>query len=93
MQATVIYPGGGTDALGLPTDEILRMQTLKELVGGPLEVVPVPGARYMVFWEDAKLGPHCVNETATVIARETESILPDDYLAGVVVLVSKEALD
>ena len=55
-------------------------------------VVPVPGAKYLVFWEEAKDSPHVVNETATAIAREAESIQAGDYIAGVVVVVPREAL-
>ncbi|WP_126448043.1 hypothetical protein [Sulfuricystis multivorans] len=92
MQAIILYPGGEINSRELPDDEKQRLQLLKDLVGGHLEVVPVPGAKYLVFWEEVKDSPHLINEIATVIAREAESIQSDDYLAGVVVVVPWEAL-
>ena len=52
----------------------------------------MPGAKYLVFGGEAKDGLHVVNETASATAREAESIQPDDYIAGVVVVVPREAL-
>lgn len=92
MLATILHPGGETDTRELPEDEVRRLRLLQDLVGGHLEVVPVPGAKYLVFWEEAKDGTHVVNETATAIAREAESIQPGDYLAGIVIVVPRKAL-
>ena len=62
MLATILHPGGETDTRELPEDEVRRLRLLQDLVGGHLEVVPVPGAKYLVFWEEAKDSPHVVNE-------------------------------
>ena len=91
MLATIIHPGGETDTRELPEDGVRRL-LLQDLVGGHLEVVPVPGTKYLVFWDEAKDTPHVVNETATAIAREAESIQAGDYIAGVVVVVPRVAL-
>ncbi|BBN90710.1 hypothetical protein AZSP09_37330 (plasmid) [Azospira sp. I09] len=92
MLATILHPGGETDTCELPEDEVQRLRLLQDLVGGHLEAVPVPGAKYLVFGGEAKDGLHVVNETASATAREAESIQPDDYIAGVVVVVPREAL-
>ena len=92
MLATILHPGGDAKTRKLPEDKVQRQRLLQDLVGGCLEVVPVPGAKYLVFWEQFKDRPHVINEPATEIARKAESIRPDDYIAGVVVVVPREAL-
>lgn len=92
MQATILYPGGKAVSQELPDDEGQRLRLLQDLVGGHLEVVPVPGAQYLVAWEGAKGTTHVVNKAATAMAREAESIPPTDYLAGTVLVVPQGAL-
>ena len=58
-----------------------------------LEVVPIAGARYLVFGSNSKVGPHEVNQIATIMAHEAESIPRTDYLAGTVVLVPRSVLN
>ncbi len=93
LRATVIMANGEPDMLMLPeavSERIIRMQ---EVVGGHLEVVPIEGNRYLVFSESAKDGLHIINRFATQMALESESILPDDYLAGTVLLVTHQAMN
>lgn len=90
---TVLKPDGEAEQCLLPEDDLPRLRKMQELVGGHLEVVPVPGGRYLVASESAKDGPHVVNHFATQVAREAESILPDDYLAGTVLLVFQQAMN
>lgn len=92
LQITVIQPDGGVDAVDLPEEEGARLRKLQELVGGHIEVVPVTGRRYLVVSESAKDTPHLVNQSATAIAHECESIQPGDYLAGTVLIVPQQAL-
>ena len=46
----------------------------------------------MVLNENGKDGPHMINHTATAIAHEAEAIMPNDYIAGVVVILPQEDL-
>ncbi len=87
MLAHILDVSGETSTTILPENCGSCVERLKTLVGGELEVVPVPGARYLVFGANAKGGPHEVNQIATFMAHEAESIQRSDYLAGTVVLV------
>ena len=87
MLAHILEASGETSTTVLPEDCGSCVDRLKTLVGGELEVVPVPGARYLVFGANAKSGPHEINQIATFMAHEAESIQRSDYLAGTVVLV------
>ena len=92
MQATVILPNGEVDSVSLPEDEEARLRELQELVGGCIEVVSLPSARFMVINENGKDGPHMINHTATAIAHEAQGIMPSDYIAGVAVIFPAEVL-
>ena len=93
MQATVIYPDGDVDSVSLQDSEESRLRQLQELVGGYIEAVSLPGKRYMVINENGKDGPHMINNPATAIAHEAQSIMPNDYIAGVAVILPVEVLE
>ncbi len=93
LRATVLQPDGETDQFLLPEEEGERLRRIQEVVGGHLEVVPIPCGRYLVVSESAKEGLHVINRYATQMALESESILPDDYLAGTVLLVTQRAMN
>lgn len=90
--AVVIHPTGSITTLELPMNPIDRIATLKDLVGGCLQTVPLPGARYLVINDDIKSRFPQTNRTATAMARAAESIHPKDYIAGVAVIVPNAAL-
>lgn len=92
IQATVLCAHGQTDTVELPAGETARLLKLKLLVGDTLEVVPLTDQRLMVLHGEAKNQPHFVNATATLLAREAQSIPPDDYIAGTAVIVPRTAL-
>ena len=87
MLAHVLTPSGETDTMVLSEDCKGNLDRLKALVGDTLEVVPIAGARYLVFGTNSKVGPHEVNQLATIMAHDAESIQLTDYLAGTVVLI------
>ncbi len=93
LRATVLMADGEADQIMLPKADPDRIRRMQEVVGGHLEVVPVPGSRYLVVNESAKDGPHAINRFATQLALEAESIPPDDYLAGTVLLVTQQAMN
>lgn len=93
LRATVLQPDGETDQFLLPEEESERLSRMQEVVGGHIEVVPIPCGRYLVVSESAKDGLHVINRYATQMAHESESILPDDYLAGTVLLVTQRAMN
>lgn len=92
LRATILGVDGSLDQTVLPTDEAKRLRAIQDAVGGFIEVIPVPGHRYLIACETAKIGPHVINRIATEMALEAESIQPTDYLAGTVMLVSQRAL-
>lgn len=89
--ATVIYPDGSSTALALPLAADRRLSAIQEMVGGCIEGIPLSSGRYMFLSEDGKAS--AVNHIATEIAREAKSIMADDYIAGVAVIVSTEFPD
>ena len=92
IESSLILPNGEVDSVSLLEDDEARLRQLQELVGGCVEVVSLPGERYMVINENGKDGPHMINHTATAIAHEAESIMPTDYIAGVAVIIPAEVL-
>lgn len=92
MMAAVIQPDGLTIDVHLHADEGARLRQLQELVGGPIEGVPLLDGRYMLINEDGKDGPHLLNQLATDLAHAHESIMDNDYIAGVAVILPREAL-
>lgn len=93
ITASLIYPNGEVDSISLPEGEEARLRQLQELVGGCIEAVALPGERYMIINENGKDGPHMINNTATAIAHEAQSIMPSDYIAGVAVILPVEVLE
>lgn len=90
--ATVVEAAGGHRMCFLPEESAARLQMLRDMVGGDIEVVPLRDNRYLVIDENGKSKVHRPNEFATWLAREAESIADDDYIAGDAVVVSKSAL-
>jgi len=91
--ATIVYPSGAVDTTALPQGEQDRLDALMRIVGGHLQAIPLPDARYMLVDEDGKSSAHALNQTATDIAHDAESISRQDYIAGVAVIVPQEALN
>ena len=92
IQATLILANGETNSITLPDDVNARLRQLQALVGGYIEVVPLPGYRYMAINENGKDGPHFINQTATMLAHEAESIMASDYIAGDAVILPSELI-
>jgi Domain of unknown function (DUF3846) len=92
IDATLIHPNGEVSTVSLHPDADSRLQSLQCLVGGYIEVVPLPGGRSMAINENGKDGPHVINQTATAIAHDAESIMSCDYIAGVAVILPAEVL-
>lgn len=93
MRGEIIKPGEiCSQTIDLPSGERERIDYLRDLVGGHIETVPMPGAKYMCVFEDAKLYKQTINVEATAMAIEAESISELDYIAGTVVIVPSEAL-
>ena len=92
IEASMILPNGEVDSISLLEEEAGRLRQLQELVGGYIETVSLPGERCMVINENGKDGPHMINNTATAIAHEAQSIMPSDYIAGVAVILPAEVL-
>ena len=93
IAVSMILPNGEVDSISLPEDEQARLRQLQDWVGGNIEVVALPGERHMVINENGKDGPHMINNTATAIAHEAQSIMPSDYIAGVAVILPVEVLE
>ncbi len=93
MLAHVFTPSGETETMLLPEDHRGSIDRLKALVGDAIEAVPIAGARYLIFSANSKVGPHEVNQIATIMAHEAESIQRTDYLAGTVVLIPQSILN
>ncbi len=93
IHATVIHPSGVTNVRVLFSGESARLHQLQEIVGGPIEGVPLSDGRYLVVNELGKDGPHLLNQIATDLAHANESIMSSDYIAGVAVVLPSEPLE
>ena len=92
IHATIIAANGEVHTLSLPLDDDARLQQLQNFVGGYIEAVALPGGGYMVINENGKDGPHVINQTATAITQEAQSIMFSDYIAGPAVIISQDVL-
>ncbi len=90
--ADIILPNGEVVPVMLPSNVEPRLRELQKIVGGYIETVHLSGDRCMVFNENGKDAPHMINNTATNIAHEAQSIMPSDYIAGVAVVLPNEVL-
>ncbi|QYY34136.1 MULTISPECIES: hypothetical protein [Cupriavidus] len=86
--ATVIYPDGTSAAISLPLSMDARLGVIQNLVGGCIEGIPLSSGRYMFLSESGEAS--AINQLATDIARASESIMADDHIAGVAVIVPME---
>ena len=93
MHATVIHPSGATNELVLFSGESARLGQLQNIVGGPIEGVPLSDGRYMLVNELGKDGAHLLNQIATDLAHGNGSIMSSDYIAGVAVVLPAEELE
>ena len=92
-EIVVLSPTGDASESFLPDLQLAVLDTLRSLVGGPIETVPLPNGKYLVINEEAKDLPHFINATATELAHAAESIQPDDYIAGTAVIVNTAVLE
>jgi len=90
--ATVIHLDSGIYTVRLPLDDDIRLKALQQLVGGYIEGIFLPDIRCIFFNENGKDAPHVINQTATAIARDAEVIQPDDYIAGIAVILPQEIM-
>lgn len=69
------------------------LQALRNIVDSHIEAVALSGNFFLVIKEDGKSGSHLINTLATALALSTESIRPDDYIAGTAVIVPSFVLE
>ena len=86
MHATGQTTGGEYKA------SVLLVEASTILPNGEVDSVALLGERYFVINENGKDGLHMINHTATVIAREEDTIMPSDSIAGVAVILPAEVL-
>ena len=79
--ANILPPDGSVTAVRLHADENSRLRQLQDLVGGPIEGVPLADGRYMLINENGKDDPKLINRMATDLAHANESITDADYIA------------
>lgn len=90
--ASLLKPDGSIATIDLLEEEDARLRQIQELVGGPIEGVPLSDGRYMLVNEDGKDGPHLLNQLATDLAHSQGAIMDSDYIAGPAVILPSEAL-
>ena len=76
----------------LPEELTTRVQRLQEIVGGPIQALPIDTTNFMILNGDGKLQAHKVNVTATMLASIREAISMEDYIAGPAVILDKKYL-
>ena len=89
--ATIIDPEGPAREIELSNGDDKLLRQLRDLVGGYLEVIALPGY-HMLVNEDGKANSHKVNDTATLIAHKFEAISKADYIAGTAVIIKQGIL-
>ena len=93
MLANILNPDGTVTEIRLHSNESSRLRQLQDLVGGPIEGIPLADGRYMLINENGKDGVHLINRMATDLAHAHESIMDTDYIAGTAVVLPKEVLE
>ena len=74
----------------VPSEEGPCLAAMKLLIGGGLEIVPVPGSRYLVLHAEGKILNLAPNPIATKLARDAEFLQADDYIAGTALLAPRK---
>lgn len=85
----VIRPDGRIRRAHVPVDTRLSLTALQTIIGGDIEVVALPGSRFMVIHAEGKDERLPANPIATKLAHDAESIQTDDYIAGTAILAPK----
>ena len=88
----VIRTNGRIRRAIVPNDPAPCLASLQAIVGGCIEVVPLPGSRYLVIHADGKLENLPPNPLATKLAHGAASITTDDYIAGTAILTPKRLI-
>ena len=86
----ILTPDGKIHLDCVPDEEGLCLAALQKLVGGYIEVVPLPGTRYLVLNAEGKILSLSPNPMATKLAHDAESICSDDYIAGTAILAPRK---
>ena len=86
----ILTPDGKIHRNRVPDDESACLAALQKLVGGNIEVVPLPGTRYLVLNAEGKILSLSPNPIATKLAHDAESIRIDDYIAGTAILAPRK---
>ena len=89
--ATIIDPEGPAREIELSNGDDKLLRQLRDLVGGYLEVIALPG-HHMLVNEDGKANPHKVNDVTTLIAHKFEAISKADYIAGTAIIIKQGIL-
>lgn len=70
-----------------------RLAQLQEAVGGFVEVIALPGNRYLVVNEDGKMLNLPINVAATQLAADAGRLARGDFIVGNALLVPASAMN
>lgn len=90
--AVVICENGDVDNAVLSDVLTERVDQMRSILGGEIGAVPLPDRRYLLFNDTAKHSPHQINQTATEMAQDAESIGKSDYIAGIALIIPQSVL-
>jgi hypothetical protein len=87
MNVTLITTDGKKRKVNIKTFDEARQLVCNYQYNSPAEIIVMTDGTFIVIDEEGKLKNLQINEIATQIAHENNSIYPSDYIVGDVLLV------
>lgn len=87
MNVSIIFTNGNRKKVNIKTFDEARQLVCNYQYNSPAEIVVLSDGSFILIDEEGKLKNLEINEVATQIARENNSLYPSDYIVGDVLLI------
>lgn len=87
MNVSIIFINGNRKKVNIKTFDEARQLVCNYQYNSPAEIVVLSDGKFILIDEEGKFKNLEINEVATQIARENNSLYPSDYIVGDVLLI------
>lgn len=87
MNVSIIFTNGNRKKVNIKTFDEARQLVCNYQYNSPAEIVVLSDGSFILIDEEGKFKNLEINEVATQIARENNSLYPSDFIVGDVLLI------